>query len=115
MNEVLYNGISLAALVLGVVQVLKKTGICGNTVQWVAIGLAFLVFSGGKAAEAFPQGRLVYEVLLAGLYGVSASGIYDVFKTLRPSPRREYTPPLSMSSGTTPGEGIRAVSTFVRQ
>ncbi len=82
MNEFLYNGISLAALVVGVVQVIKKAGLSGRAVQWLAIGLAFVVFAGGKLAAAYPAGRDWYELALAGLYGVSAVGLYETAKNL---------------------------------
>lgn len=78
--EMLYNGVNLVVLVIGVVQVLKKTGISGRVVQAVAILLAFAVFAGSKAADVYPVVKLWFDLLLTGLYGVSACGLYEAAK-----------------------------------
>ena len=78
--EMMYNGVSMVALVIGVVQVLKKTGISGRVVQAVAILLAFAVFAGSKAAEVYPAVKLWFDLVLTGLYGVSACGLYEAAK-----------------------------------
>ena len=81
-GDMVYSGISLIGLVIGVVQVLKGTGISGNMVKLLAIALAFLVFAGSKASEVYPQFKLWFDLVLTGLYGVSASGLYDAAKTI---------------------------------
>lgn len=79
-TEMLYNGVNLVVLVIGVVQVLKKTGISGRVVQAVAILLAFAVFAGSKAAGVYPVVKLWFDLVLTGLYGVSACGLYEAAK-----------------------------------
>ncbi len=81
-GEILYNGVSLVALVIGVVQVIKATGISGRAVQLVAIGLAFAVFAGSKAAEMYPAFGTWFSLVMTGLYGVSACGLYDVARAI---------------------------------
>ncbi len=81
-NEMVFNGVSLVTLVIGLAQVLKGTGISGKVVQGVVILLAFLVFAGSKAAEVYPQFKLWFDLIMTGLYGVSACGLYDAAKSL---------------------------------
>ena len=81
-GELVFSGVSLVALVIGVVQVLKGTGISGRVVQVTAIVLAFVVFAGNKAAEVYPQFKLWFDLIMTGLYGVSACGLYDAAKSL---------------------------------
>lgn len=81
-SEIIYNGISLVTVVIGVVQVIKTTGINGRAVQAVAIALAFVIFAGSKAADLYPVVKPWFDLVMTGLYGVSACGLYDAAKQL---------------------------------
>ena len=86
MSDILFNGISLVALVVGVTQVIKQAGVDTKVMKWVALLVAFIVFAGSKAVESLPEFKIWYEILLTGLYGISATGLYDVAKGfLQPS------------------------------
>ncbi len=82
-GDVVYNGVSLVVLVVGVVQVIKQTGkVRGDWIKALAVGLAFLIFAGRLAAETWPVIKPFFDVLMAGLYGVAATGLYDTAKQL---------------------------------
>ncbi len=89
MDNVIYSGVSLIALVIGVVQVIKRTNIPSQYIQYIAMALAFLIFGGSKLVEAYPTTKVFFDIVITGLYGISATGLYDVARSM--STRKEPT------------------------
>lgn len=81
MENMIYAGISLVTLVIGVTQVIKQAGLPKKYIQLFAITLAFLVFGGAKLTEAYPATKVIFDIIFTGLYGVSAIGLYDAAKS----------------------------------
>ena len=83
MEDLLFNGISLMALVLGLVEFSKKFGVAGN---WLAaeagiLGIGFAT-AGKIATDGVPQGYAAwFGLAIYGLAaGLSAAGVYDIVK-----------------------------------
>ena len=74
------SGSPLSILILGLVQFLKKTGLAGNALTWVSMGLGILFGGFYMIAVSHPTDALGYFLCLVYglLLGLIASGIYDV-------------------------------------
>ena len=80
-------GISVAALILGIVEAAKEFGVQGNASRALAlglgvffVGLAQAISEGLIPAEALPYVELVVTAVAGGL---AAMGYYDFLKKLR--------------------------------
>ena len=82
MDNVIYSGVSLIALVIGVVQVIKRTNVKSEYIQYIAMALAFLIFGGSKLVAAYPDTQVFFDIIVTGLYGISATGLYDVARSM---------------------------------
>lgn len=70
--------VTTIAIVMGVVEALKRAGVKGQASFISAIALAFIVFAGEQAAATWPAVSVVFGVIRYGLYGVAATGWYDL-------------------------------------
>lgn len=66
------------AVVMGVVEALKRAGVTGRASFITAVALGFALFAAEQAAALWPAFEAVYRVLRSGLYGVAATGWYDL-------------------------------------
>ena len=72
------------AIVMGVVEALKRAGVTGRASFIVAVLLAFVIFGGQQAAATWTSLQPVFQVVLYGLYGVAATGWYDLVSATLP-------------------------------
>lgn len=71
------NPVTLAILILGVVEFLKKFGLTGNKLMLVSMGVGIVAAFIYKAGELYPPASPYVEVAFFGLAaGLCASGIY---------------------------------------
>ncbi len=99
------SGSPLSILVLGLVQFFKKTGMTGNPLTWLSMGLG-VVFGGVYMfAVAHPVDLLGYFlcVVYGLLLGLVASGVYDVTANMgykaagsQPAKTIQPTPPVAI-------------------
>lgn len=66
------------AIVMGVVEAAKRAGLAGRACFIFAIVLAFVLFGLEQAALMYPVMSAVYTILRYALYGVAATGWYDL-------------------------------------
>jgi len=81
------NPLTLALLILGIVEFIKKFGVKGNKLMLIsmAVGIVFAVIY--KLATLFPTAQVWIELAFFGLAaGLCASGIYNFVNARFPAP-----------------------------
>lgn len=84
--DILYAGVSLITIVIGVTQVVKDAGFPKKYIKLFAIVLGFVMFGGSKVVEVYPAAQVAYDIIFTGLSGISAIGLYDAAKSFVQKP-----------------------------
>lgn len=72
------NPVTLALLILGIVEFLKRFGMTGNKLMLVSMGVGILFATVYKFHELYPPAEPYVEVVFFGVAaGLCASGIYS--------------------------------------
>ncbi len=91
LNNFLVNPVTLALIILGVVEMIKKFGVTGNKLMLIsmAVGITFGVVY--KLYELYTPSKIYIDVIFFGIAaGLGASGIYS-FVTDRFPPQTKAT------------------------
>jgi uncharacterized membrane protein HdeD (DUF308 family) len=72
------NPVTLALLILGIVEFIKKFGLTGNKLRLVSMGVGILFAVVYRLSELIPAAEIYIQVAFYGLAaGLCASGIYS--------------------------------------
>jgi hypothetical protein len=72
------NPVTLALLILGIVEFLKKFGLTGNKLMLVSMGIGIVFALVYKSHELYPPAEPYIEIAFFGIAaGLCASGIYS--------------------------------------
>lgn len=76
--DIVVNGINLMALVFGLVEFSKKTGLKGKALTMLSMGIGVLVGIAYQIAKMYPAVMQWFGVAVFGLaVGLAASGVYS--------------------------------------
>ena len=72
-------GISVSAIVVGLTELVKTTGLPSKAVPWVAVGIAVAIGVADQLAQMYPVVMPWLEtVIVYVVIGLSATGLYKV-------------------------------------
>jgi hypothetical protein len=78
MDDILVNGVSMMALVFGLVEFIKKFKVSGNWLILASAGIGLCLGVGFQIAQMYPEFSKWFGVAVYGiLVGLAASGAYD--------------------------------------
>jgi uncharacterized membrane protein HdeD (DUF308 family) len=85
------NPVTLALLILGIVEFIKKFGLTGNKLMLVSMGVGILFAVVYRVSELVPIAEVVIQIAFFGIAaGLCASGIYS-FVNVRFPPQPKAT------------------------
>jgi hypothetical protein len=91
LTNFIVNPVTLALIVLGVVEFIKKFGIAGNKLMLIAMGVGIALGLIYKTRDLYPVAQPYIDVAFFGIaVGLGASGIYS-FVTDRFPPTQKAT------------------------
>lgn len=77
------GGFSTLLIIAGIVELVKKLGVKGNVLIFVSVGIGTLFGLVFRLAEMYPTILPWVELAYYGLaFGLGASGLYDLSKSL---------------------------------
>ena len=86
------NPVTLAVLILGVVEFLKRLGLSGNKLMLVSMGVGILFATIYKVHDLYPPAEPYLEVVFFGIAaGLCASGIYSFITNRFPDKTKKAT------------------------
>ena len=98
------NPLTLALLILGIVEFIKKFGLTGNKLMLVSMGVGILFAVVYKFHEVYPPAEQYIEIAFFGIAaGLCASGIYS-FVNNRFPPQTKATIKYTKITQTKPAE-----------
>lgn len=78
-EEYIVGGISIMAVIMGLVQLVKKLGVSGNILILVSVLIGFVIGAVYKLTGMYPQIAPWLELVIFALYmGLGATGLYSV-------------------------------------
>jgi hypothetical protein len=86
------NPVTLAVLILGIVEFLKRLGLAGNKLMLVSMAVGVLFATVYKLHELYPPAEPYLEVAFFGIAaGLCASGIYSFITNRFPDQSKKAT------------------------
>ena len=105
------NPVTLAVLILGVVEFLKRLGLAGNKLMLVSMGVGILFATVYKTSELYPVAGPYLEIIFFGIAaGLCASGIYSFITNRFPDKTKttlKYTKIVQTRQSNVGADGIR--------
>jgi hypothetical protein len=78
LSGLVINGISLLAIIFGLVESAKRLGVKGNQLTWLSMGVGVVLCICYQVAQMYQVFNVWFAVIVFGLAGgLAATGIYD--------------------------------------